>query len=45
MAESEEPELKRFDQRVLAAQIAEMKETYGDLYNTFEENIASHTDR
>lgn len=22
-----------------------MKETYGELYNTFEENIASHTDR
>jgi len=45
MAESEEPELKRFDQRVLASQITEMKETFGELYYTFEENIASHTDR
>jgi len=37
--------LKRFDQRFLAAQIADMKQTYGELYEAFEENIASHTDR
>ncbi|EAR94436.1 hypothetical protein TTHERM_00047120 (macronuclear) [Tetrahymena thermophila SB210] len=43
--QNDQYQLKRFDQRVLAAEINEMKQTFNQQQETYQENIKIHTDR